>query len=1209
MNRLRQIISSLLIVAVLLSPASAFAAEGPFILPSNITEIESEAFSGVDFSNGVFIPQSCLTIASDAFSNPSALDIYGFFGSAAESYANQSGAVFHPIDIKNASVSGPTWASPDRPVSFTADFDCEESASIRFEISKAGSIVYESPASVEKTLSYSFKDDGEYEVAAIIQNAFEKVRCALSAPVVVAERIKTNEAVFYLSVGESANLISSEETRAVSLSASNSGLSVSGTTVTAKALGKYTVTAKAETAQGTVYTDIPVEVIVPATSVSIQSPQSHMLDNHSIQLTAKVLPEDATYKTVKWSVSDHSIASISETGLLTGHKKGAVTVYAASGDVVGSLEIRVDTGVTSFEITSQDMPQIPYTGMRFTLSAKAIPENADNPTCSFVSLTPEIASVDAFTGVVTCLKAGEARIQAAANDLGGGAGEFTFTVQQGVTDISFALKPGVIHVGETFHLEASALPENAKDKTLSFASSNEKIVTVSESGLITAKNPGTATVSVRAVNGYTVRLSITVPTPVSSVSCVLSDLYLNPGMTLSPIGNFVFIKPENATDSALTWSSDNNSVAAINKNTGLITAVSDGVCEIKGVSHNGKSVSFTLHVVSDKPVIKKFSINHTYGALNVGNVAVLEPKADVNNEFTSGAWYSDHPEILDITNVDASGKATVKALSAGTATIYAVSSSGISATCTIVVNPIVVTSMYLNASSISLNVADTFPLAAVIYPETATANRITWTSSDEEVAVCDENGLVRALSGGLATITASTEDGVSASCRVTVNTILMTNAWMNEAEISVLAGGTGYPSYTVEPKNATPAAFSWASSDKNVVSVSSSTGKMTYLKAGKAVVSGTALDGSGLKISLTVNVREIPVTSISANTEKINLLPGEEFEIHTRVLPVGASFATPVFTSKDETIASVSEEGRVKAVSIGTTEITVSVGRGDYVKTLSISVTVEPINDITYRALIMSQFTVPATDGYLPFSSNSTKGFTDAISRSSIDGNRYQVNRLIGSPTPGAIRSAISRLADQADENDVTVIFFLTHGTNSGSEGYQMQTNSGITIEPMDMIDNLKAISGNVIFVLCTCHSGRILSTAGAKTLKSAGGSYEGRNGRGYLSILCSSTSTISSYYRINDEKLSYDFYTYALTRGLGWDMLNDYSISAALADSNGDGKVTVSELASYTRGATQRAISSFVQQNGTADFSGHTAQFPTWQIADGHKDLVIFQK
>ncbi len=1208
MNRLRRILASLLTIAILLSPVSALAAEGLFRVPDFITEIESEAFSGVDVSNGVFIPNACTSIAPDAFSNPETLDVYGFTGSAAESYASQTGANFHAVDIENVTVSAPAWASPDREITFSADYASTSDATVRFEISKDGKIIHATSASAEKTAGYTFTKGGEYTITAIVENAFGSVRKTHETPVTVANRIKTNEEIFYLAVGQSADLVSEEETREVTLSAS--GLIVSGTTVTAETLGAFIVTAKAETAEGTVYTDIPVEVIIPASSVTITAEKAHVLENHTVQLTASVLPENATYQHVTWSIDNGEIAKIDQNGLLTGLKKGRVTVFAASGNIEGAYEIRVEKAVSSFEIApAADMPAVPCTGMRFTLTAVASPADADNPTCSFESLTPEIASVDFFTGVVTCLREGEARIKATANDLGGATGEYTFIVSPGVTDITFASVPGILRAGETFRLELSVLPENAGDKTINYASSNEKAVTVTDTGLLTAVNPGYAVITVKAGNGFEKKISVTVQTPVTSVTTVLDALYLNPGMTADPIGNFVFVKPENATDRTLTWSSDNGLVATVDKDTGRITAVSDGTCTIKGVAHNGKTVSFTVNVVSDKPVIKKLALDHTYGALNVGNTAVLTPKADTNNKYTGGKWYSDHPEVIDIVSVSAKNEATIKALSAGSCTIYAVSTSGISTKCTIVVNPIIVKNIYLNAESVSLNVSDSFPLAATFYPENATATTLTWTSSNESVASVDENGLIRALCGGSAVITATTEDGISAVCRVTVVTIPMTSAEMTQDEITVYAGESGYPAYTVEPENATPASFFWRSSDTNVVSVSSMTGEMKYLKAGSAVVSGTALDGSGINIALTVNVIVVPITSLTANAESISLLPGETFALHTRVLPTNASFASPVFACSDETIASVTPDGLVTAVSKGSTEITVTVGKDDYIHTLVIPVTVEPVNDVTYRALIMGQFTVPATDGYLPFANNGTKGFADAISRSSIDGNRYQVTRILGSPTPGAIRSAISRMASQADENDVTVIFFLTHGTNDGNEGYVMRTNSGIDIESLDMINALKEISGNVVFVLCTCHSGRILFTSGANALKSAGGSYEGRNGKGHLSILCSSTSTNSSFYNINDEKISYDFYTYSVTRGLGWDMLNDCAIGSMLADANGDGKITVSELASYSRGATQRAISSFIQLNGTANFSGHAAQFPSWQIAEGHEDLVIFEK
>ena len=1209
MKRLRRLLASLLMIAIVSSPAGGFAAEGLFFMPAGIREIESEAFSDIPMPNGVFIPDSCTSIAPDAFSNPETLEIYGFTGSEAERYAADAGAVFHSVGIKNASVLGPAWASPDRSVSFSADFECEEAAAVAFEISKDGELIFKSEPSREASFAYAFYDGGEYEVSAVIESAFETVVARLPSPVKVADRIMTAKEIFYLEIGESVNLISSEETRPVSLFAPESGLSVFETTVTGNELGKYVVTASAQTDEGVVYTDIPVEVIISAKSVTITAEHDHVLENHSIQLNASVYPENATYTNVSWSVDDQEIASISDDGVLTGLKKGTVTVFATSGDIMDAMEIRVEKAVSAFEIAAENIPETLYTGMRFELSANAVPEDAYNPTCAYTSLTPEICAVDAFTGEVICLKAGEGKILATANDLGGASAEFTFTVLEGVSEIAFNALPDILSAGETFQIEYTVLPETAHDKTVWFDSSDETIASVSESGLITAVSPGNATISVRAANGFTAIVPVKVLTSVSSVKSALSTLYLNPGMTANPIGNFVFVQPENATYPSLTWSSDNSLVATVDKNTGLVTAVSKGTCRITGVSHNGQTASFAVMVVTDARVVQKIAISSTYGALNVGNTAVLTPSATPSNKYTSGTWYSSNPEILEIASVGSSNKATIRAVSPGEATIYAIASSGITAKCTVVVNPIVVTGLHLNASSISLNVSDSFPLGAVFEPENATATDLTWTSSREDVATVNQNGLVRALKGGMTVITAMTEDGVSASCRVTVNTILMTDAKLSAEKISVLAGDSGTIAYTVTPENATPAGFFWQSSDINVVSVHATSGKMNYLKAGSAVITGNALDGSGIALTLHVEVREVPITSFTANAESVTLLPGESFALFTRVLPIGASCARPAFASSDEKIAYVSPDGVITAVSKGQATITAQVGQGDYIHTLEIPVTVEKVNDVTYRALIMGQFTVPATDGYLPFSNNSTKGFTDAISRSTIDGNRYEVTRIAGSPSPGAIRNAISRLSNQADENDVTVIFFLTHGTNTGSEGYQMQTNSRVIIESIDMINALKEISGHVVFVLCTCHSGRILSTSGAKALVAAGGNYVGKNGKGRLSILCSSTSTNSSYYRVNDEKLSYDFYTRSVTLGLGWDMLGDSATNTLLADKNGDNKVTVSELAAYSRGATQRGISAFIQQYGKDDFSGHAAQFPAWQIASGDEDLVIFQR
>lgn len=123
----------------------------------------------------------------------------------------------------------------------------------------------------------------------------------------------------------------------------------------------------------------------------------------------------------------------------------------------------------------------------------------------------------------------------------------------------------------------------------------------------------------------------------------------------------------------------------------------------------------------------------------------------------------------DIATVDQTGKVT--AVSEGTAVITVNNADGtMSDICEVTVNAIHVTSISLNATSISdLTVGSSSQLTATILPEYASNKSVTWTSSNTLVATVDNTGKVTALSEGSATITATTVDGgLSAICSVTV---------------------------------------------------------------------------------------------------------------------------------------------------------------------------------------------------------------------------------------------------------------------------------------------------------------------------------------------------------------------------------------------------------------------------------------------------------
>ena len=144
-----------------------------------------------------------------------------------------------------------------------------------------------------------------------------------------------------------------------------------------------------------------------------------------------------------------------------------------------------------------------------------------------------------------------------------------------------------------------------------------------------------------------------------------------------------------------------------------------------------------------------------------------------NTTITTLTWSSSDETIA---TVDASGKVT--AINAGTATITATTSNGLTASCTVTVKAKSAgiegdNSQSANAITLSISEwtgkeGESLSITAIISPNDAYDNTVTWSSSDSSVASVDASGLVTAIKAGTATITATTSNGLTASCTVTV---------------------------------------------------------------------------------------------------------------------------------------------------------------------------------------------------------------------------------------------------------------------------------------------------------------------------------------------------------------------------------------------------------------------------------------------------------
>ena len=154
-----------------------------------------------------------------------------------------------------------------------------------------------------------------------------------------------------------------------------------------------------------------------------------------------------------------------------------------------------------------------------------------------------------------------------------------------------------------------------------------------------------------------------------------------------------------------------------------------------------------------------------------------------------------------------------------------------------------VASVKLNKESLTLGVGETETLIATVLPENANNKTVTWTSSNTFVATVMPNGLVTALSKGVATIVVTTVEGnFSATCAVNVDEIPVTSVMINKTQLILDIDETETLVAIVLPENATIKELYWTSSNPLVATVTS--GLVTPRSVGAAKIVVTTLDGN-----------------------------------------------------------------------------------------------------------------------------------------------------------------------------------------------------------------------------------------------------------------------------------------------------------------------------------------------------------------------------
>ena len=249
-----------------------------------------------------------------------------------------------------------------------------------------------------------------------------------------------------------------------------------------------------------------IEVVRPATGVSLNTSSIELSVGQNYTLTATVEPPDASNTSVIWSTDNGEVATVAD-GLVSavGEGSAVITVKTVDGGFEATCNVTVKIPVTG--VSLDEGPINLFTGDTYQLTETVLPENATNKSVTWSSNNEGAALVS--EGLVSAIGDGEATITVTTVD-GSFEAACVVRVTTPVTGVSLNKETLVIEPGNTGTLIATVEPSGATNKSVTWSSSNESVATVSD-GVVSAVSEGDTTITVTTVDGdFTATCSVSV---------------------------------------------------------------------------------------------------------------------------------------------------------------------------------------------------------------------------------------------------------------------------------------------------------------------------------------------------------------------------------------------------------------------------------------------------------------------------------------------------------------------------------------------------------------------------------------------------------------------------------------------------------------------------------------------------------------------------
>ncbi|MEO6443754.1 MAG: Ig-like domain-containing protein, partial [Gemmatimonadaceae bacterium] len=476
-------------------------------------------------------------------------------------------------------------------------------------------------------------------------------------------------------------------------------------------------------------------------------------------LSARVLDDAGNPladRRVFWAAQDPQIATVTQSGIVTGIAPGNAQIGVSSGGKSTVVPVIVSSRPVSLVRVTPSAANV-QAGATVTLTAQAL--DAAGATVAgrvviWTTSNPAIATVTS-TGVVTGVSAGNATISATVDDV---VGSGLVTVQP-VPVQAIALTPssGALIVGRQLQLIATltdAVGNAIPGRITTWSSSSPAIASVSSTGLVTALARGNAVITASA-EGKSATASITVSlVPVDSVSVTPRTSTLAAGQTVQLTARLVDATGTVLTGRSVTWTSDQPSIATVSSS-GLVAALTTGQARITATS---EGASGTATVTVTPVAVASLSLTPSSATMLVGKTQQFTAVArDAQGAALPGrviTWISGAPSVATVTQTG-----LVTAVGVGSALIFA-ASEGISASVTVTVSTIGVALVRVQPATGSITQGEQLQLTATAVDGNGAnipGKVATWTSSNDAVMTVSSAGRVTGVAPGQVTITATIE--------------------------------------------------------------------------------------------------------------------------------------------------------------------------------------------------------------------------------------------------------------------------------------------------------------------------------------------------------------------------------------------------------------------------------------------------------------------